>query len=234
MTSNKHAIGVFFLGGARPQALTRLRQIVTCDNDSLDRQIVAWAVAQGHRHRPVDNLKYFLSRLNSAVLVWEIVGCQFNNNGGEYGINLRLQRLLCKRLDKRRLQSCKQFCMDHDGYWYPKGYSKKSERNFFQNEVSKQNWVPGLYQPDSSRICSKVSGQIHWLQNQCWRREKVQVHQTMDQSSGERSGRSISSNAAGIVSTSNPGEKSPGFFYAWIMKRKKKEQATSNMRQGSG
>jgi hypothetical protein len=56
----------------------------------------------------------------------------------------------------------------------------------------------------------------------------------MDQSSGERSGRSISSNAAGIVSTSNPGEKSPGFFYAWIMDNRKKEQATSNMRQGSG
>jgi len=50
---------VFFLGGARPQALTRLRQIVTCDNDSLDRQIVAWPAVQGHRHRPVDNLKYF-------------------------------------------------------------------------------------------------------------------------------------------------------------------------------
>jgi hypothetical protein len=96
-------------------------------------------------------------------------------------LKLRLQRLFCKRLDKRRLQSCKQFCMDHDGYWYPKGYSKKSERNFFQNEVPKQNWVPGLYQPDSSRICSRVYGQIHWLQNQCWRREKVQVHQTMDQ-----------------------------------------------------
>ena len=40
--------------------------------------------------------------------------------------------------------------------------------------------------------------------------------------------------AAGIVSTSNPGQQWPGFFYAWKMKRKKKEQATSNMRQGSG
>jgi hypothetical protein len=37
-----------------------------------------------------------------------------------------------------------------------------------------------------------------------------------------------------IVSTSNPGHKWPGFFYAWIMDNRKKEQATSNMRQGSG
>ena len=37
-----------------------------------------------------------------------------------------------------------------------------------------------------------------------------------------------------IVSTSNPGEQSPGFFYAWIIGNRKKEQATSNMRQGTG
>jgi hypothetical protein len=31
----------------------------------------------------------------------------------------------------------------------------------------------------------------------------------------------------------DPGEKSPGFFYAWIMDNRIKEQATSNMRQGT-
>jgi hypothetical protein len=192
------------LGGPRPQALSWVRQIVAASMCHVDRRRV-----QGPINKCDDlscSKKIFSVRYSVIVNL---------TNGGEYGINLRLQRLLCKRLDKRRLQSCKQFCMDHDGYWYPKGYSKKSERNFFQNEVPKQNWVPGLYQPDSSRICSKVSGQIHWLQNQCWRREKVQVHQTMDQGSGERSGRSISSNAAAIVSASNPGHLWPGFFCAW-------------------
>src|SRR5210317_2588608 len=38
-------------GGTRPQAHTWVRQIVACDNSVLDRQIVAWAVAQGHRHK---------------------------------------------------------------------------------------------------------------------------------------------------------------------------------------
>jgi hypothetical protein len=230
MTSNKHMNSAKrILGGARPQARTRGATNCRASPCHVDRQIVAWAAAHGHRHRPVDNSNYFLPRLNSAVLLWDIVGCQFNN-GGEYGITIRLQRLLCKRLDKRRLQSCKQFCMDHDGYWYPKGYSKKSERNFFQNEVPKQNWVPGLYQPNSSGIRSKVSGQIYWLQNQCWGREKVQVYSTMDQGSGKRSGRSISSNAAEIVSASNLGEKSPGFFCAWKMDNRIKEQATSHKR----
>ena len=39
------------LGGPRPQALSWVRQIVACDNHSLDRQIVAWAVVHGHRQK---------------------------------------------------------------------------------------------------------------------------------------------------------------------------------------
>jgi hypothetical protein len=75
----KHVLWFLNAGRAPPTCTPQgVRQIVTCDNDILDRQIDAWAVAHGHRHRPVDNSNYFSPRLNSAVLVWEFVGCQFN------------------------------------------------------------------------------------------------------------------------------------------------------------
>ena len=213
------------LGGPRPHAHPAgVRQIVTCDNNVLDRQIVAWAVARGHRQK---NYKCDVLSCSKNFLKMRSSNYVNLTNGGKNGITIRLQRLLCKRLVKRRLQSCRQFCMDHDGSWYPKGYSKKSERNFFQNEVPKQNWVSN-FQPNSSRICSEVSGQIHWLQNQCWGGEKVPVYSTMDQSFGERSGRSISSNAAEIVSTSNPG-RAPAWVFLCIYKYKRiKEQAQAH------
>src|SRR6056300_90307 len=87
-------------GGTRPQAHTWVRQIVTCDNIVLDRHIVAWAVARGRRHKLVDNLKYFSRCHIYALLLWDIVGCQINNNGGDYGITIRLHSLGHRRMDQ--------------------------------------------------------------------------------------------------------------------------------------
>ena len=307
MTSNKHAIGVFFLGGARPQALTRLRQIVTCDNDSLDRQIVAWAVVHGHRHRPVDNLKYFSRCHIYALLLWDLLGCQFNNNGGEYGITIRLHSLGHRRMDQGAARLSCKFFMDDDGYRHGNSYRGKSGRSYFPDYVSTRTGSWTMDREIFSGFSQRYGSWNERLQMQRGLRSKIQIYQKMDQgyrklvggkikcqinlcSWFEKRSRklllstivrivllkplrssilcvaaemvgplikwkklnlemlswtSLSSMAnmlhsAGKIletqtsSTSNPGDFSPGFFYAWKMKRKKKEQATSNMRQGSG
>ena len=184
MTSNKHAIGVFFLGGARPQALTRLRQIVTCDNDSLDRQIVAWAAAQGHRHRCDDLSSIFVGRFT----IWFSHDKTTNHGGCYENRSTKRSRSLLQRSFKIKI-SQKADASEYlvRDYGYPIGN------------------LPGPGPRKSGR--AKGAERVPSLEG-CQRKE--------------------------IVPTSNPGEKSPGFFYAWIMKRKKKEQATSNMRQGSG
>ena len=241
MTSNKHC---FFPSGwgARPQAHTGLRQIVAGTMCHIDRQIVAWAVAQGHRHKPVDNLKYFLPRLNSAVLVWEIVGCQFNNNGGEYGITIRLHSLGHRRMDQGAARHSCEFLLDHDGYRHGSSYKGEPGRGYFPDHVSSnvRTWTMDreIFFGLSQRYGSWNEG----LQMQRGLRSKIQVYSKVDQGrrklagrkTGEERGHFQTSQKSFIVPTSNPGEKSPGFFYAWKMKRKKKEQATSNMRQGSG
>ena len=231
------------LGGPRPHAHPAgVRQIVTCDNNVLDRQIVAWAVVHGHRHRPVDNLKYFLPRLNSAVLVWEIVGCQFNNNGGEYGITIRLHSLGHRRMDQGAARHSCEFLLDHDGYRHGNSYKGEPGRGYFPDHVSSnvRTWTMDreIFFGLSQRYGSWNEG----LQMQRGLRSKVQVYSKVDQGrrklagrkTGEERGHFQTSQKSFIVPTSNPGEKSPGFFYAWIMDNRKKEQATSNMRQGSG
>jgi len=241
MTSNKHCF--FSFGwGARPQAHTGLRQIVAGTMCHIDRQIVAWAVAQGHRHKPVDNLKYFLPRLNSAVLVWEIVGCQFNNNGGEYGITIRLHSLGHRRMDQGAARHSCEFLLDHDGYRHGNSYKGEPGRGYFPDHVSSnvRTWTMDreIFFGLSQRYGSWNEG----LQMQRGLRSKIQVYSKVDQGrrklagrkTGEERGHFQTSQKSFIVPTSNPGEKSPGFFYAWIMDNRKKEQATSNMRQGSG
>jgi len=224
------------LGGPRPHAHPAgVRQIVTCDNNVLDRQIVAWPAVHGHRHRPVDNLKYFLPRLNSAVLVWEIVGCQFNNNGGEYGITIRLHSLGHRRMDRGATRLSCKLLLDHDVFRHQGCYSGECGRDYFPDYVSSNvgSWTMG-YTNSSFRGEGK-SSKLDWLQNQHQRGTTFQVYSKMDKSwSGFTGGKIRKEYRFKIVSTSNPGHKWPGFFYAWIMDNRKKEQATSNMRQGSG
>jgi len=224
------------LGGPRPHAHPAgVRQIVACDNNVLDRQIVAWAVVHGHRHKPVDNLKYFLLRLNSAVLVWEIVGCQFNNNGGEYGITIRLHSLGHRRMDRGATRLSCKLLLDHDVFRHQGCYSGECGRDYFPDYVSSNvgSWTMG-YTNSSFRGEGK-SSKLDWLQNQHQGGTTFQVYSKMDKSwSGFTGGKIRKEYRFKIVSTSNPGDFSPGFFYAWIMDNRKKEQATSNMRQGSG
>ena len=237
MTSNKHC---FFPSGwgARPQAHTGLRQIVAGTMCHIDRQIVAWAVAQGHRHRPVDNLKYFLPRLNSAVLLWEIVGCQFNN-GGKNGIKIRLHKYRLQQLEQGRSSNCSRILLDVDGCRNPKRYRKELERNFIPDLIFTKSWTWTLDRGPGAKGHNWMAQKTYWLWNQCWRKIQGQMAASSNQLYSFRCGEQIGlffkrARAAGIVSTSNPGEQSPGFFYAWIMDNRKKEQATSNMRQGSG
>ena len=227
MTSNKHAIGVCVLGGARPQARTRTNCRATLGH--IDRHIVAWAAAHGHRHRPVDNSNYFLRCLNSAVLVWEIVGCQFNN-GGKNGITIRLHSLGYRRLGQRPAQHCCKFCMDDDVYRHAKSYTGECGRNYFSYRISSKIGSWTIHQEIFSSGDQGSSTGHGWLQNQRQAGAALQVHPKMGESCRARAAGIFRSE---IVSASNPGEQLPGFFCAWKMKRKKKEQATSNMRQGT-
>jgi len=203
------------LGGPRPQALSWVRQIVTCDNHALDRQIVAWAVVQGHRHKPVDNLKYFSRCHIYALLLWDIVGCQFNN-GGEYGITIRLHSLGHRRMDRGATRLSCKLLLDHDVFRHQGCYSGECGRDYFPDYVSSNvgSWTMG-YTNSSFRGEGK-SSKLDWLQNQHQRGTTFQVYSKMDKSwSGFTGGKIRKEYRFKIVSTSNPGDFSPGFFCAW-------------------
>ena len=222
MTSNKHC---FFPSGwgARPQAHTGLRQIVAGTMCHIDRQIVAWAVAQGHRHKPVDNLKYFLPRLNSAVLVWEIVGCQFNNNGGEYGITIRLHSLGYRRLGQRPAQRSCKLCLGDDVHRHAESYSGECERNYFSSRISSKNKSWSMDQEISSSAGQSQSTGHDWLQNQCEGGASLQIHPKMDENCRARVAGILRSK---IGSTSNPGREIAWGFLIIIINNKNKAQAT--------
>lgn len=226
MTSNKHVIGVCVLGGARPQARTRGATYRRSLSNYLDSQIVAWPAAHGHRHRPVDNSNYFSPRLNSAVLLWDIVGCQFNN-GGEYGITIRLHSLGYRRLGQGPAQCCCQFCMDDDVHRHARCNEGECGRSYFSFRISSENWFWSIYQKNSSFGIKGSSTGHDWLQNQRQARAAFQVHSKMDENCRTRAAGIFRSE---IVSASNLGEQSPGFFCAWKMDNRIKEQATSHKR----
>ena len=217
------------LGGPRPHAHPAgVRQIVTCDNNVLDRQIVAWAVAQGHRHRPVDNLKYFLSRHISNTLLWDLLGCQINNNGGEYGIKIRLHSLGHRRMDRGATRLNCKLLLDHDVFRHQGCYSGECGRDYFSDYVSSNvgSWTMG-YTNSSFRGEGK-SSKLDWLQNQHQGGTTVQVYSKMDKSwSGFTGGKIRKEYRFEIVSTSNPGRESAQGFLIIIINNCDKAQASS-------
>jgi len=235
MTSNKHC---FFPSGwgARPQAHTGLRQIVAASMCHIDRQIVAWAVTQGHRHRPVDNLKYFSRCHISNTLLWDLLGCQINNNGGDYGINIRLQNSEHGRMDRGPGKKLERVLLSYDDNWNDRNFGRDNRRDLFtfQNKGEIRNFF--FCKQNRSKIILDHAAELQGSQDKC----EVRKTTCLDQPNGQNHCPGSSVRRYGrrghnqIVSTSNPGEKSPGFFYAWIMDNRKKEQATSNMRQGTG
>ena len=196
-------------GGTRPQAHTWVRQIVACDNIVLDRQIVAWAVARGRRHKLVDNLKYFLSRHISNTLLCDLVGCQINNNGGDYGITIRLHSLGHRRMDRGAARHSCKFCMADDVHRHARYNEGECERNYFSFRISSENWFWSIYQKNSSSRIKGSSTGLDWLQNQRQAGAAFQVYPKMDENCRARAAGILGSE---IVSTSNSGEQSPEFF----------------------
>ena len=166
-------------GGARPQAHIRPATNCRAALGHIDRRIVAWAEAQGHRHRPVDNLKYFLSRHISNTLLWEIVGCQINNNGGDYGITIRLHSLGHRRMDRGATRLSCKLLLDPVGYRHGNSYEGKPGRGYFSDYVSSRirswNMDEKIFFDGGQRYGS-------WnerLQMQCRFLPKIQIYQKM-------------------------------------------------------
>ena len=227
----RHKLSFFyFLGGPRPQALSSKRATYCRSlSNYLDSQIVAWAAVQGHRHKPVDNLKYFLPRLNSAVLLWEIVGCQINNNGGEYGIKIRLHSLGHRRMDRGATRLSCKLLLDHDVFRHQGCYSGECGRDYFPDYVSSNvgSWTMG-YTNSSFRGEGK-SSKLDWLQNQHQRGTTFQVYSKMDKSwSGFTGGKIRKEYRFKIVSTSNPGRSSAWVFLCIYKYKRIKEQAQAH------
>ena len=216
MTSNKHS----FFGWGPPTSTQQAATNCRATLGHIDRHIVAWAVAQGHRHR----------RLNSASLLWDIVGCQTNNNGGTNGIKLRLQKNRRQQLEQRGSSNCSRILLDDDGCGDAVCYRRKLERNFIPDLIFTKNWTWTLDRRPGTKDHHWLAEKAYWLWNQCWRKIQSKVAASSNQLFSLRCGKQHRvyfqrTRVAGIVSTSGPGEQSPGFFYAWIMDNRKKAQA---------
>ena len=162
-------------GGTRPQAHTWVRQIVTCDNIVLDRQIVAWAAVQGRRHKLVDNSNYFLFRHISNTLLWDLVGCQINNNGGEYGIKIRLHKHRLQQLEQRGSRNGSQFLLDLDGCRNPKYNGEEFGRNFIPGFIFTKSWTWTMDSRPGTKDYNWMAEKVYWIWNQCWRKIQSQM-----------------------------------------------------------
>jgi len=221
-------------GGTRPQAHTWVRQIVTCDNIVLDRQIVAWAAVQGRRHKLVDNSNYFLFRHISNTLLWDLVGCQINNNGGDYGITIRLHSLGHRRLDQGAARHSCKLLLDHVGYRYGNSYEGEPGRGYFSDHVSSNVRTWTMDREIFFGLSQRYSSWDDWLQMQRGLRSKVQVYSKVDQGrrklagrkTGEERGHFQTPPQSFIVPTSNPGrEIAWGFFVTIIINNRIRPQA---------
>jgi len=195
MTSNKHAIGVFFLGGARPQALTRLRQIVTCDNDSLDRQIDAGPAVQGHRRRHTHKLRKSNRCDTKANIFFHLKMRCFDivnlTNGGKNGITIRLHGFGHRRLDQRATRHSSKFLLDHDGNRYERGYEGEPGRNCFPNNVSSDAGSWSLDKVTFFGFCKRSGSWNDRLQMQRGTRSALQIYPKMDQGRRKMAGRKV-------------------------------------------
>jgi len=195
MTSNKHAIGVFFLGGARPQALTRLRQIVTCDNDSLDRQIDAWPAVQGHRRRHTHKLRKSNRCDTKANIFFHLKMRCFDivnlTNGGKNGITIRLHGFGHRRLDQRATRHSSKFLLDNDGNRYERGYEGEPGRNCFPNNVSSDAGSWSLDKATFFGFCKRSGSWNDRLQMQRSSGSTLQIYPKMDQGRRKMAGRKV-------------------------------------------
>jgi hypothetical protein len=210
-------------GGGPPTSSLLVRQIVAGTMCHIDRQIVAWPAVQGHRHKLVDNLKYFLSRHISNTLLWDLLGCQINNNGGDYGITIRLHSLGHRRLDQRPAQCCCKLCMADDVHRHERCNEGECGRNYFSFRISSENWFWSIYQKSSSFGTKGPSTGHDWLQNQRQAGAAFQVYPKMDENCRARAARILGSE---IVSTFNPGREIAWGFLIIIINNKDKAQAT--------
>lgn len=204
-------------GGSRPQAHTWVRQIVACDNSVLDRQIVAWAVAQGHRHK-CDDLS--CSKKIFSVRLFHYVNL---TNGGKNGIKIRLHKYRLQQLEQRRSRHSSWFLLDSDGSGDAGRNRKELERNFIPDLIFTKSWTWTMDRGPGAKGYNWMAEKAYWLWNQCWRKVQSQMAASSNQLYSFRCGEQIGlfskrARAAGIVSTSNPG-RDPAWVFLYPNKK---------------
>jgi len=184
------------LGGPRPHAHPAgVRQIVTCDNDALDRQIVAWAVARGRRaqgHR-LKQKKAQVRHIADLILNLKMRSSNYVkfNKWRKYGITIRLHSLGHRRMDQGATRHSSKFLLDNDGNRYERGYEGKPGRNCFPNNVSSDAGTWTMDREIFFGLSQRYSSWNDRLQMQRGLRSKIQVYQKMDQGRGKLAGRKV-------------------------------------------
>ena len=182
----------------------------------VDRHIVAWAEAQGHR-RKCDDLscskKFLKMRYSHYVNL---------TNGGKNGIKIRLQKYRHQQLEQGRSSNGSRILLDVDGCRNPKHYRRELERNFIPDLIFTKSWTWTMDRGPGTKDHNWMVKKVYWLWDQCWRKVQGQMAASSNQLYSFRCGEQIGlfskrARAAGIVSASNPGQQWPGFFYAWII-----------------
>jgi hypothetical protein len=217
--SNMKAQASSLKRGTRPQAHTWVRQIVTCDNIVLDRQIVAWAVARGRRaqgHR-LRQKKAQVRHIANLILNLKMRSSNYVkfNKWRKYGITIRLHSLGHRKMDRGATRLSCKFCMADDVHRHARYNEGECGRNYFSFRISSENWFWSIYQKNSSSRIKGSSTGLDWLQNQRQAGAAFQVYPKMDENCRARAARILGSE---IVSTSNPGrEIAWGFFVTIII-----------------
>ena len=213
-TSNKPPPGGegVWVGPAHKRAASNCRASIC----HVDTHIVAGAEAQGHR-RKCDVLS--CSKKFLKMRCFDIVNL---TNGGKNGIKIRLHKYRHQQLEQARSRHSSWFLLDSDGSGYAECNRKELERNFIPDLIFTKSWTWTLDRGPGTKSYNSMAEKAYWLWNQCWRKIQSQMAASSNQfyCFGCRQPSCLFSKragAAGIVSPPTPGEKSPGFFYAWII-----------------
>ena len=201
-------------GGSRPQAHTWVRQIVAASMCHVDRQIVAWAVAQGHRHK-CDYLSCY--KKISFMRVSHYVNL---TNGGKYGINLRLQKHRYQQLERRRSSSGSTILLDTDVSGNTKCNRKELGGNFIPDLIFAAYWSRTMDSGPGAKSYNWMVKKVYWIWNQCWRKIQSQMVESQSQVSCRkyRKRNNCRTKSTRIVLTSNPG-RAPAWVFLYPNKK---------------
>ena len=146
-----------------------------------------------------------------------------NKNGGKNAINIKLPKSKNRRMDQGARAATQRILFSYDGHQNGVCLRQNHRRDIFPVQVFRKNWKEYFSRVSGQENLVPAAGILHWFRVQYCPRTKVQIYKNLGEDRRERNRTWLDS----IDFPPTPGQKWPGFFYAWNRGKRNKEQASS-------